>query len=157
VLLLDEPTNDLDLDTLAVLEDHLDGFAGTLVVASHDRFTLDRLTDRTIAVARGRLTEHLDWDGHRAAANTTASGSGPARGGPNRDNRERQAARKRVRQLETRVATLTGRRDELHDAMITAATDPDRLRALQAELDQVTTELASAEEAWLELAVDLDG
>src|SRR5204862_254422 len=42
VLVLDEPTNDLDLDTLAALEDHLDGFTGTLLVASHDRYVLDR-------------------------------------------------------------------------------------------------------------------
>ncbi len=157
VLLLDEPTNDLDLDTLAVLEDHLDGFAGTLVVASHDRFTLDRLTDRTLAVAGGRLTEHLDWASHRSAAGVTGAASGASRGGPARDNRERQAARKRVRQLETRVATLSTRRDDLHAAMVTAATDPDRLRDLQDDLDQVAAELAGAEEAWLELAVELDG
>ncbi|MEX1178187.1 MAG: ABC-F family ATP-binding cassette domain-containing protein [Nitriliruptor sp.] len=159
VLLLDEPTNDLDLDTLAVLEDHLDGFAGTLVVASHDRFTLDRLTDRTLAVAGGRLTEHLDWASHR---NTVAGRSGGGSVGsrpasrPSRDNKERQAARKQVRQLETRVATLDRRRGELHTAMAEAATDPERLRSLQAELDAVATELGETEEAWLELSVELE-
>ncbi|MEX0592984.1 MAG: ABC-F family ATP-binding cassette domain-containing protein [Nitriliruptoraceae bacterium] len=72
VLVLDEPTNDLDLDTLAVLDDHLDGFAGTLIVASHDRFVLDRLTDRTIAVGDGRVTEHLDHDAYRRAQSKAA-------------------------------------------------------------------------------------
>jgi ABC transport system ATP-binding/permease protein len=158
VLLLDEPTNDLDLDTLAVLEDHLDGFGGTLVVASHDRYTLDRLTDRTLAVADGRLTEHLDWESHRRVARSappaTSAASGPSR--PARDNRERQAARKQVRQLETRVGTLTRRRDQLHTAMVEAATDPERLRTLQDELTALDGELAAAEEAWLELAVELE-
>jgi ABC transport system ATP-binding/permease protein len=161
VLLLDEPTNDLDLDTLAVLEDHLDGFTGTLVVASHDRFTLDRLTDRTLAIAGGRVTEHLDWAGHRAAATPVA---GPAAGtrpsAPGRsslDNKQRQAARKQVRQLETRVATLTEQRDRLHADMVAAATEPDRLRALQSELDTVAAELARVEEDWLERSLELEG
>jgi ABC transport system ATP-binding/permease protein len=65
VVLLDEPTNDLDLDTLTVLEDHLDGFTGTLIVASHDRYVLDRLTDRTLAVEHGQVTQHLDWEHER--------------------------------------------------------------------------------------------
>jgi ABC transport system ATP-binding/permease protein len=160
VLLLDEPTNDLDLDTLAVLEDHLDGFGGTLVVASHDRFTLDRLTDRTLAVADGRLTEHLDWESHRRVSRPAASpGPSPSTTSsrPARDNRERQAARKQVRQLETRVSTLTRKREQLHAAMAGAATDPERLRTLQDEVSAVERDLASAEEAWLELAVELDG
>jgi ABC transport system ATP-binding/permease protein len=162
VLLLDEPTNDLDLDTLAVLEDHLDGFAGTLVVASHDRFTLDRLTDRTLAVSGGRVTEHLDWAGHRAAL-ADGGEQAPAPAPPTtstpsaRDNKQRQAARKQVRQLETRVTTLTRRRDDLHERMVVAATDPERLHDLQAELDAVTDELAEAEDAWLELSVALEG
>jgi ABC transport system ATP-binding/permease protein len=157
VLLLDEPTNDLDLDTLTVLEDHLDGFTGTLIVASHDRYVLDRLTDRTVAVEHGRLTEHLDWERYRAerlvtvtrspadATSTSASAS---------DNRARQAARKQARQLEQRLDKLAGRRDELHDAMVAAATDADRLRELQAELRDVEIELAEVEDRWLELAVD---
>jgi ATP-binding cassette subfamily F protein uup len=160
VLLLDEPTNDLDLDTLAVIEDHLDGFTGTLVVASHDRFTLDRLTDRTLAISGGRVTEHLDWASHRAAR-ATGSSSTPGRAPrPTRDtsldNRGRQAVRKQVRQVETRVTTLTRRRDRLHDEMVAAATDPERLRALQADLDAVGADLAGAEEEWLELSLELE-
>jgi ABC transport system ATP-binding/permease protein len=160
VLLLDEPTNDLDLDTLAVLEDHLDGFSGTLIVASHDRFTLDRLTDRTLAISGGQVTEHLDWASHRAQAVATGSSGSdaPPRGERRRatDNKQRQAARKQVRQLETRVATLTRERDELHAAMASAATDPDRLRSLQGDLDALATELSTTEERWLELSLELE-
>jgi ABC transport system ATP-binding/permease protein len=159
VLLFDEPTNDLDLDTLAVLEDHLDGFAGTLVVASHDRYVLDRLTDRTIEVHDGRLTEHLDVDGYRAArghrlAAAEAVVSRAAPSGSAVDNQARQAARKLARSLEQRLDRLAQRRGELHAAMTTAATEPERLLELQRELAEVDGEIAEVEERWLEVAVD---
>jgi ABC transport system ATP-binding/permease protein len=156
VVLLDEPTNDLDLDTLAVLEDHLDGFAGTLVVASHDRYLLDRLTDRMLAVEDGRVTEHLDWDAYRqwrdrrrAAVPTATPETASAR-----DNRERQAARKRTRSLEQRLERLESRREELREAMVRAATDPGRLHELQRDVAEVESELAEVEDAWLEHAVE---
>src|SRR5215212_4492839 len=58
VLLLDEPTNDLDVDTLTALEDLLDGWAGTLVVVSHDRYALERMCDRQLALlGDGRLRD----------------------------------------------------------------------------------------------------
>jgi ABC transport system ATP-binding/permease protein len=158
VLLLDEPTNDLDLDTLAVLEDHLDGFAGTLVVASHDRYLLDRLTDRTLAVERGAVTEHLDWAGYRAfreaRARPEAAPGGGAATASARDNKQRQADRKRARSLEQRLARLEQQRDELRGDMAGAATEPERLRALQQRLTDVERELAEVEDAWLELSVD---
>jgi ABC transport system ATP-binding/permease protein len=158
VLLLDEPTNDLDLDTLTVLEDHLDGFAGTLVVASHDRYVLDRLTDRTLAVGDGHLTEHLDVDHARHARQEAAARDAVDTGSRTAsDNRARQAARKQARQVEQRIDTLSGRRDALHEAMAAAATDPQRLAELQEDLDGVTTELADLEDRWLELTVDDGG
>jgi ABC transport system ATP-binding/permease protein len=158
VLLLDEPTNDLDLDTLAVLEDHLDGFAGTLVVASHDRYLLDRLTDRTLAVEGGEVTEHLDWSSYREwresrTATRASAGDAPTSASA-RDNRQRQADRKRARSLEQRLQRLEQRREELEQAMVGAATEPDRLRELQDELTDVRAELAEVEDSWLELAVD---
>ena len=166
VLLLDEPTNDLDLDTLTTLEDHLDGFAGTLIVASHDRFVLDRLTDRTIAVEDGRLTEHLDLESYRENRPRRDSGSGSqhrvpsaANGAPTRsaqDNQERQQARKRVRSLERRIKQLDDRRKELHAAMVDAASQPESLRELQQELTMVDEELSQTEDTWLELTVELE-
>jgi ABC transport system ATP-binding/permease protein len=157
VLLLDEPTNDLDLDTLAVLEDHLDGFTGTLVVASHDRYVLDRLTDRVVAVGDGHLTEHLDWEGYRAQRSRQAAAATSADQGDQRraaDNRARQEARRRLRSVERRVEELGRRRERLHAAMADAARDHERLASLQADLEVVERELAAAEDAWLELAVD---
>ena len=169
VILLDEPTNDLDLDTLAVLEDHLDGFTGTLIVASHDRYTLDRLTDRTIAVGDGGLTEHLDWEGYRQARTQGSAGPGRptpppgpdhrggSRGGADRsaaENRRRQQHRRRVRSLEQRIERLEQQRGDLDEAMAAAAEDPDRLLRLQREVEDISAELAAVEEEWLELAVD---
>ncbi len=161
VLLLDEPTNDLDLDTLAVLEDHLDGFEGTLVVASHDRYLLDRLTDRIVAVEDGRLTEHLDWSGHRettltrrAAAEQREARRPAAPSTSATDNARRQADRKRARQLEQRMARLAEERARVLKTMVTAASEPERLMALQAELVEVDASIHAAEDAWLELTVD---
>ena len=161
VLLLDEPTIDLDLDTLTVLEDHLDGFTGTLIVASHDRYVLDRLTDRTIAVEHGRLSEHLDWERYREARRQrqraqvdAASDRSVATTASARDNQARQAARKRTRALEQRLDRLGTQRTRLHAAMVEAASDPAELLALKARLDEVQTEIETAEEAWLELSVD---
>ena len=163
VILLDEPTNDLDLTTLTVLEDHLDGFRGTLVVASHDRYVLDRLTDRTLAVDNGRVTEHLDWMAYRqqhrqrAPGRVTASTPGVATSADSpsaRDNQARQAARRQARALEQRLDRLVARRTELHDQMVDAATNADRLLALQAELHAVEDELAEVEDAWLTAALD---
>jgi ABC transport system ATP-binding/permease protein len=164
VLLLDEPTNDLDLDTLAALEDHLDGFAGTLVVASHDRYVLDRLTDRTLEVDGGRIVEHLDVDAYRATVHARPAGGGDARGNAGgssdgeaaRDNRARQAARRQVRSLEQRLERLTAQRDELHAGMVAAATDPARLLTLQGELAAIERTIGEVEEAWLAAALAAD-
>jgi len=158
VLLLDEPTNDLDLDTLAVLEDHLDGFEGTLVVASHDRFLLDRLTDRIIAISDGRIREHLDWASHRedVLADRAATPSAPARKATRSaaDNAERQEARKRARRLEQRLAKLSGEQRRLHQQMAESAADPDHLLDLQRRLTAVNRQLSEAEDTWLELTID---
>ena len=72
MLLLDEPTNDLDIDTLNVLEDFLDGWPGTLVVVSHDRYFLERVTDSVVGAAGGR--PDLDAAGRRRRVPPSAGG-----------------------------------------------------------------------------------
>ncbi|WP_370449909.1 ATP-binding cassette domain-containing protein [Cellulomonas sp. PhB143] len=93
VLLLDEPTNDLDTDTLAALEDLLDGYPGTLVVVSHDRYLLERVCDRQVALLGdgqirdlpGGVEQYLEL--RRAAAAAAAGGDARSAGGdvPRRD------------------------------------------------------------------------
>ncbi len=81
VLILDEPTNDLDIETLTSLEDVLDGWAGTLVVVSHDRYLLERVADKQLA---------LLGDGKVREAARRGRGVPPAAGGPRHERSERE-------------------------------------------------------------------
>src|SRR6202042_555661 len=85
VLLLDEPTNDVDTEMLAATEDLLDSWPGTLIVVSHDRYFLERVTDQQYAILDGRL-RHLpggiDEYLRRRAQAPAANGSPVARPGP---------------------------------------------------------------------------
>ncbi|MBF6395042.1 ABC-F family ATP-binding cassette domain-containing protein [Nocardia cyriacigeorgica] len=160
VLLLDEPTNDLDIDTLQQLEDLLDNWAGTLVVISHDRYLIERICDSTWALfGDGKLTnlpggieEYLTrreaQQGRAGAAKPTAAGASA----PVTDSAAYRAARKELAKLERTIDKLTEREQKLHAALADAATDPDKLVTLGAELKQVLADKESAEERWLELA-----
>src|SRR5699024_9928951 len=85
VLLLDEPTNDLDIETLTQLEDVLDGWAGTLLVVSHDRYLLERLADRQVALLGdgrvrdlpGGVAEYLRLRAQQPAVTPTKGAAGP--------------------------------------------------------------------------------
>jgi ATP-binding cassette subfamily F protein uup len=155
LLLLDEPTNDLDTDTLAALEDLLDGWAGTIVVVSHDRYLIERVCDTTVALLGdgtlaalpGGIDEYL---ARRAAAADAAVEERRERRGDTR------AARKELGRLERRVDTLQKREATLHDQLAAHATDYARVAELDAELRDVVAEREAAEEAWLALADDLD-
>ncbi|MGQ4616567.1 ATP-binding cassette domain-containing protein [Nocardia sp. R7R-8] len=161
VLLLDEPTNDLDIDTLQQLEDLLDNWAGTLVVISHDRYLIERICDSTWALfGDGKLTnlpggieEYLTKRATLATnqARTAAPDAKPA-DAPATDSAAYRAARKELTRLERAIDKLSEREQRLHVALADAATDPDKLVTLGAELKQVLAEKETAEERWLELA-----
>lgn len=172
VLLLDEPTNDLDIDTLQRLEDLLDGWPGTLVVVSHDRYLIERACDTVVALfGDGRIT-HLpggieEYLARRAAAVSASSAPAgqptgppavqPASSGSASSSAERRDAQKEARRLERRMDTLTVREGELHAALAEAATDPTRLLTLDAELRSVLSERAQVEEQWLAAAELAEG
>jgi len=171
VLLLDEPTNDLDIDTLQQLEDLLDGWAGTLVVISHDRYLVERICDSTWALfGDGKLTnlpggidEYLRrraamGDGDVPSSASTVGKSvdaGTAPAAPRLDGAAERAARKELSRLERAVGKLTDREEKLHHDLAEAATDPTRLQELDAELRKVVAEREAAEEQWMELAEQL--
>ncbi|WP_433292219.1 ATP-binding cassette domain-containing protein [Pseudonocardia sp. CA-142604] len=163
VLLLDEPTNDLDVDTLSRLEDLLDGWPGTLIVVSHDRYLVERVCDTVVALLGDGKVTHLpggieEYLQRRAAAGRQATGlSAPpptpaAAAKPTSSAADQRAARKEASRLERRLETLSKREKQLHEELAAAATDPSRLLELDAELRSVLAEKESVELDWLAAA-----
>ncbi|MGH3868530.1 MAG: ABC-F family ATP-binding cassette domain-containing protein [Pseudonocardiaceae bacterium] len=156
VLLLDEPTNDLDIDTLQQLEDLLDGWPGSLVVVSHDRYFVDRVCDTVVALlGDGRIThlpggieEYLDRRG-RAPALTTLLG--PSFEAPT-EAAEQRSARKELARLERQLERLAGRESELQRQIIQQAANPAAFRELDGELRVVLAAKSDLETRWLEVA-----
>ncbi len=174
VLLLDEPTNDLDIETLTVLEDFLDDWPGTLVVVSHDRYFLERVTDVVygllddgqISLLPGGVDEYLSR--RRAARSsppealtrqkTTSYDADPpevhtvppvtARAG----SAEERTARKTLARVEKRLEQVSAREAELDAEVVTHAADHERLTDLSARLAALARERAELEEEWLEAA-----
>jgi ABC transport system ATP-binding/permease protein len=162
VLLLDEPTNDLDVDTLTAVEDLLDGWAGTLVVVSHDRYFLERVCDTVVGLlGDGRVRdlprgvdEYLELrTAVRTAELGTGQPTGPRTAGEGRAPRE---ARKELTRIERRLARLGEEADRLHADLATYATDYARVTGLDAELQAVLDETAGLEERWLDLAEQVE-
>lgn len=154
VLLLDEPTNDLDIDTLQQLEDLLDSWPGTIVVVSHDRYLVERVCDSVYALlGDGRVTHLPGGIDEYLARRTPVEPAVVAPEPVGRSNSaEQRAARKELARLERRLEALAKREAELHAALAEAATDPERLLALDAELRQVVADKEEVEECWLEAA-----
>jgi len=163
VLLLDEPTNDLDVDTLANLEDLLDGWPGTLVVVSHDRYLVERACDTVLALFGDGSLTHLpggiaEFLRRRAATVAAPAARAPAAPSASRTaGAQLRAARKDAQRLERRMETLARREKELHAALAEAATEPARLLALDAQLRGVVAEREQVEGAWLEAAEQAEG
>ncbi|WP_370514117.1 ATP-binding cassette domain-containing protein [Cellulomonas sp. JZ18] len=163
VLLLDEPTNDLDTDTLAAVEDLLDGWPGTLVVVSHDRYLLERVCDRQVALLGdgqvrdlpGGVEEYLErraaaLAGDGGDARPTAEPAADASSGPSAA--DVRAARKEVTRIERRLERIAALEADLHDRMAAQATDHQAVLALDAELRALAAEREELEAAWLEAA-----
>ncbi|MGN7702472.1 ABC-F family ATP-binding cassette domain-containing protein [Cellulosimicrobium sp. 22601] len=176
VLLLDEPTNDLDTDTLAALEDLLDGWPGTLIVVSHDRYLLERVADRQVALLGdgkvrdlpGGVEQYLEL--RRAAlagAGASSSGFAPAAGagadggadgaqdapdlaGPSAA--EVRAAKKEINRIERRLSKIAEAEGRLHEKIAANATDFTAVAELDAELRALAAEKDELEAAWLEAA-----
>ncbi len=161
VLLLDEPTNDLDLDTLRVLEDFLDGWPGTLVVVSHDRAFLDRTVESVLAVGPDGVAPVAGGlDAWLAGLRAPPGRSAPRPAGPAPTAAPRPAGGTPVgrllREADKEVTRLGRRRDRLHESLV-ATTDHLELTRLGAELAAVQDELDAAEERWLALAEQAEG
>ncbi|MQA33914.1 ABC-F family ATP-binding cassette domain-containing protein [Modestobacter roseus] len=167
VLLLDEPTNDLDIDTLTALEDLLDGFPGTVLVVSHDRYFVDRVCDSVVALMGdgslaalpGGVEEYLR---RRAAGEAALPGSGAAApvgssSAPAHSAADSRAARKEASRLERRMLKLDADEKKLHEQLAAAAADYGKAAELDAQLRAVQAEKEQVETDWLAAAEIAEG
>jgi len=160
VLVLDEPTNDLDIDTLTALEDLLDSFPGTVLVVSHDRYFVDRVCDKvvallgdgTLAELPGGVDEYLARRAAGGAPLTTAAGAETRPvGSPSATvtAADARAAKKEAARLERRMLKLDADEKKLHEQLAAAATDYAKAAELDAQLKAVHAEKEQVEEEWL--------
>ena len=177
VLLLDEPTNDLDTDTLASIEDILDTFPGTLVVVSHDRYLLERVTDHQLALLGdghlrdlpGGVEQYLELRRQQLAASSgtvgATSATAEAKNAPSQGEQgalsgaQRHAAAKNLARLERQLDKVSVQIAKLHADMEAASADPGRVNdliELGKQLSQAQERQADIELEWLEAAGELE-
>ncbi|MFC4782938.1 ABC-F family ATP-binding cassette domain-containing protein [Nocardioides sp. MAHUQ-72] len=181
VLLLDEPTNDLDIETLNVLEDFLDGWPGTLLVVSHDRYFLERVTDSVWALlGDGQISmlprgvdEYLERrtaDLHLESAQVQAQDASSRRelgaetgrvgaGSPEKakaGSAEERAARKNIARIDKRLERIAEQEAALNAEVLEHAQDYEKLADLSAQLDVLAAEKEELEMEWLEAAEILE-
>jgi ATP-binding cassette subfamily F protein uup len=160
VLLLDEPTNDFDIETLTELEDLLDGYGGTLIVISHDRYFLERVCDRFVGLLGDKnvrdlprgVDEYLELR-HEALQ---PDASAPKEKKTSSAAEERQLKKDRVR-LERQMEKADSRILELEGEQDGASFDAGRLNEITNELAQLRGEKNRLEEEWLQVTVLLEG
>ena len=178
VLILDEPGNDLDTDMLAAVESLLDGWPGTLLLVTHDRYLMERVTDHQFAILDGKV-RHLPGGVDEYLRLSDASPSSMAAGNPARQRPahaadsglsgteaspessrisggEIRTLRKLMQSNERKTETLNGRIEDVRAQM--AAADPTDFSALgdfQAQINDLQAQIDALEEEWLEAAEKL--
>ena len=177
VLILDEPGNDLDTDMLAQVEDLLDGWPGTLLLVTHDRYLMERVTDNQYALINGKIRhlprgvdEYLELAGRttderggvvasssgKASASkqpSTSAGEQAAGAASKLSGGEIRALRKSMASAERKMDTLRGKIEGIHQAM--TEVDPSdyvKLGDMQREIKQIEAQIEALEEEWMEAA-----
>ncbi|WP_294379843.1 ABC-F family ATP-binding cassette domain-containing protein [uncultured Senegalimassilia sp.] len=171
VLILDEPGNDMDTDMLAAIEELLDAWPGTLLLVTHDRFLMERVTDHQFALVDGHIRhlprgveEYLEMSArapkpvaHAKAPQSAAAGEGAkdaaAGDGPQLSGGEIRELKKRMRSCENKTNTLRGKIEQAQADM--AAADPSDFEALgkfQQQIDDFQAQIDELDEQWLEAA-----
>ncbi|MEV7955520.1 ABC-F family ATP-binding cassette domain-containing protein [Streptomyces sp. NPDC088252] len=164
VLFLDEPTNDLDIETLTQLEDLLDGWPGSMIVISHDRFFIERTTDRVMALLGDRalrmlprgIDEYLERRQRmeEAATPSAAPAAAKEKTAPATavSPQAARAAKKELQKVERQLDKISTRETALHAQIAEHATDFEKVAKLDAELRGLVAERDELEMRWLELA-----
>ncbi|WP_216402647.1 ABC-F family ATP-binding cassette domain-containing protein [Arcanobacterium phocae] len=167
VLLLDEPTNDLDTDTLAAIEDVLDSWPGTLVVVSHDRYLLERITDHQIAVLDGHVRdlpggvdEYVQLAAQLRKERSDDGDAGPHVAAPTttKDAAKERLLRKNMARLERKMDKVRQQIDQigLKQADAAASGDFEALIDLGKEAAEAQDELDALEEEWMAVAEEVE-
>ncbi|WP_237197472.1 ABC-F family ATP-binding cassette domain-containing protein [Rothia nasimurium] len=171
VLILDEPSNDLDTDMLAAMEDLLDTWPGTLLVVSHDRYLMERVTDQQYALIDGvfrhlpgGVDEYLQLSSSAATApSTKAVDSSPlgkqgtsSESAPQASGAEIRAAQKEINQIDRKLAKLADQKAKLDEKMASHnPSDYEGLAALSAEQQGIQDAIDELEIRWIELSETL--
>jgi ABC-type multidrug transport system ATPase subunit len=160
VLILDEPTNDLDTDMLAAMEDLLDSWPGTLLVVSHDRYFLERVTDQQYAILGGKLRHLPGGVDEYLRLRAKGEGAAPTSGGGNTatstsalSGGDLRAAQKEVSAIERKIVKLDGQVSSARTALV--EWDPSDYEGLGAEMKRITALEAERDELegrWMELS-----
>jgi len=159
VLFMDEPTNDLDIETLSQLEDLLDGWPGSLVIVSHDRYFIERTTDVVYALlgdqALRMLPKGIDeyLERRRVIAERFAA-TAPAASFPKKTG-DTRAAKKELQRIERQIVKLDKDEAKLHEQLAEHASDFGKVAELDAKLRALKEERDELELSWLELAEDV--
>ena len=177
-LVLDEPTNDLDIQTLQVLEEYLQDFAGCVIVVSHDRYFMDKVVDHLLVFKGegeiqdfpGNYTQYRDWsrlqekdeaEKAAAAAKTTASnststsdGTGTAKRDANFENKRKMSYKEKreYEQLTQEIDKLTEEQKKLEEALCSGTLSVEELTEKSKRLPEIKDELDEKEMRWLELS-----
>lgn len=169
VLILDEPSNDVDTDMLTVMEDLLDSWPGTLIVVSHDRYFVERVTDQQYAILNGTL-RHLPGgvdeylrlrDEEVAAQSEVESGSGsqlPAEGSSSAlTGAQVHALRKELSAIERKMDKATAKIKKIHAKMADAdQSDYEKIGKLNQDVQALQDEAEELEMNWLEISEQLE-
>ena len=166
-LILDEPTNDLDIQTLQVLEEYLQDFAGCVIVVSHDRYFMDKVVDHLLVFSGegvirdfpGNYTQYRDVAAMESKESMAAKASQkqtetPAKKDYHNDTRRRLSYKEKMeyQQLEKDIETLEAEKKQIEEALCSGALSVDELTEKSIRLPKLEEELDEKSMRWLELS-----
>ncbi|MFK7757686.1 MAG: ABC-F family ATP-binding cassette domain-containing protein [Flavobacteriales bacterium] len=165
-LILDEPTNDLDIFTLSILEEYLMQFPGVLLIVSHDRYLLDKLTDHTLVIQEGGeikdiLGNYTEWRTQEIAREKQQRSNEKKAAAPKQDNKSASNQPKtkltfkekyELDEINKAIPILEAKKKELNEKLNSGISDHEELMKVSAEMGKVSEELDEKEMRWLELS-----